>query len=200
MRYLFLVSLKCQRAFVPCLARALFIFKGLNNAQQFTALADLTVESVLKVSVAGRLLSRIRSTYTASTERTRFFLDALGLSDDQPTCLELRNFISELLCLLLISRFAVPFELVVRCLHSLRNIPAPDLDLGERGNIAAAWSWSWMIYVTLCGSVNMFVVLTVDVFVHGASAVHLYILGFIIEVAMVVATIGCHRFNRFFEN
>ncbi len=61
MRYLFLVSLKCQRAFVPCLARALFIFKGLNNAQQFTALADLTVESVLKVSVAGRLLSRIRS-------------------------------------------------------------------------------------------------------------------------------------------
>lgn len=62
MRYLFLVSLKCQRTFVSCLARALLIFKGLNNAQQFTALADLTVESVLKVSVAGRLLSRIRST------------------------------------------------------------------------------------------------------------------------------------------
>lgn len=57
-----------------------------------------------------------------------------------------------------------------------------------------------MIYVTFCGSVNLFVVLTVDVFVHGASAVHLNVLGFIIEVAMVVATIGCHRFNRFFEN
>jgi hypothetical protein len=61
MRYLFLVSLKCQRTFVSCLTRTLLIFKGLNNAQQFTALADLTVESVLKVSVAGRLLSRIRS-------------------------------------------------------------------------------------------------------------------------------------------
>jgi hypothetical protein len=88
----------------------------------------------------------------------------------------------------------------VWCLHSLSNIPAPDLDLRERGNIAAAWGWRWIIYVTLCGSVNLFVVLTVDVFVHSATAVGLNIFGLIVKVAMVVASIACHWLNWFFNN